>query len=179
MCEAVLVMAYPLRGLEMMTSWPVQPERIRLIGEDGPLWADGRHPHCLHHPDRSTADRGTDLDGQPLIFAAVFSAMFSARLWGAKRLAPYQIHWPTAFALRISRVPVGVACMWWLVSRQTLDVEVTPEGGSNRRIRGPCPRILWALTALLSVVIAYALFVTLHRVPWTPALHRPQLPGCG
>jgi cellulose synthase (UDP-forming) len=115
----------------------------------------------------------------PVIFAAVFSAMFSARLWGAKRLVPYQIHWPTAFALRISRVPVGVACMWWLVSRQTLEFEVTPKGGSNRRVSGPCPRILWALTALLAVVIAYALAGTLHRVPWTPALHRPQLPGCG
>lgn len=102
----------------------------------------------------------------PLIFAGAFLAMFSARLWGAKRLMRHQIHWPTAFALRIFRVPVGVACMWWLVSRQSLEFEVTPKGSSDHRVRGRSPRILWALTALLTGVIAYAIAGTLHRVPW-------------
>src|SRR5665811_2132777 len=113
----------------------------------------------------------------PLIFAAVFSAMFSARLWGAKRLAPYQIHWPTAFALRISRVPVGVACMWWLVSRQTLDVEVTPKGGLESS--GPWPLPANPVGPHRPACCSHRLRPcrTLHRVPWTPALHRPQLPG--
>lgn len=47
----------------------------------------------------------------PVVFGTVFLAMFSTRLWGAKRLMRHQIHWPTAYALRIFRVPVGIACL--------------------------------------------------------------------
>ena len=50
----------------------------------------------------------------PLAFTGVFIAMFTIRLWGSKRLMRNEIHWPTAFALRIFRVPVGMACLWWL-----------------------------------------------------------------
>ena len=35
---------------------------------------------------------------------------------------------PTAFALRIFRVPVGLACLWWLVSRQSQEFQVTNSG---------------------------------------------------
>lgn len=102
----------------------------------------------------------------PLAFAGVFGVMFCARLWGAKRLMRHQIRWPTAFALRIFRVPVGMACLWWLISRRSLQFEVTPKGSSDQRVRGRTPRILWALTVALTGVMAYALAGTLHRVPW-------------
>jgi cellulose synthase (UDP-forming) len=32
-----------------------------------------------------------------------------------------EIHWPIAFALRIFRVPVGLARLWWLMSRNILE----------------------------------------------------------
>ncbi|MCU1658355.1 MAG: hypothetical protein JWO57_3011 [Pseudonocardiales bacterium] len=102
----------------------------------------------------------------PLVFAAAFIAMFSTRLWGAKRLMRHQIHWPTAFALRIFRVPVGVACLWWLVSRRALQFQVTPKGGSDERHRGRTPRILGTLTALVAAVLAYAAAGVEHLVPW-------------
>ena len=102
----------------------------------------------------------------PVTFAVAFVAMFSVRLWGAKRLMRKQIHWPTAFALRIFRIPVGLACLWWLVSRKTLQFEVTPKGGADQRLRGRAPNTLWVLTAVVGAVLAYAVAGTLGWVPW-------------
>lgn len=102
----------------------------------------------------------------PVAFSAAFVAMFSARLWGAKRLMRHEIHWPTAFALRVFRIPVGMACLWWLVSRKTLQFEVTPKGGADGRHRGRAPRILWMLTALVVAVLAYAALGVADVVPW-------------
>ena len=102
----------------------------------------------------------------PLAFAAAFVAMFSTRLWGAKRLMRKQIHWPTAFALRIFRIPVGMACLWWLLTRKTLEFEVTPKGAEGERRRGRTPRLLVVLAAAVSAVLAYAVAGTLGWVPW-------------
>lgn len=102
----------------------------------------------------------------PIAFAGAFLAMFATRLWGAKRLMRKQIHWPTAFALRVFRVPVGMACLWWLVSRNTLEFEVTPKGAADDRLRGRAPRILWVLTGVVGAVLAYASAGTLGWVPW-------------
>ena len=102
----------------------------------------------------------------PFAFAIAFIAMFATRMWGAKRLMRKQIHWPTAFALRIFRVPVGMACLWWLVSRKTLEFEVTPKGGADERQRGRAPRILWVLTGVVTAVLAYAAAGTFDLVPW-------------
>ncbi len=102
----------------------------------------------------------------PIVFAGAFIAMFAARLWGAKRLMRGQIHWPTAFALRIFRVPVGMACLWWLVSRRTLEFVVTPKGAADERRRGRAPRILWGLTAVVTAVLGYATAGMIGWVPW-------------
>ena len=87
-------------------------------------------------------------------------------MWGAKRLLRREIHWRTAFALRIFRVPVGMACLWWLLSRKTLEFEVTPKGAADERVRGRAPSVLWALTAVVVLVLAYAAAGTAGRVPW-------------
>jgi cellulose synthase (UDP-forming) len=102
----------------------------------------------------------------PLAFGTAFIAMFALRLWGAKRLLRGQIHWPTAFALRIFRVPVGLACLWWLVSRQSLAFAVTPKGGTDARRRGRPPRVLWALTTIIAGICAYAMAGVAGVVPW-------------
>jgi cellulose synthase (UDP-forming) len=102
----------------------------------------------------------------PIAFAAAFIAMFATRLWGSKRLMRKHIHWPTAFALRVFRVPVGMACVWWLVSRRTLQFEVTPKGGSDERRRGRAPTILWVLTGSVIAVLAYASAGIADWVPW-------------
>lgn len=102
----------------------------------------------------------------PVAFAAAFTAMFAVRLWGSKRLMRKQIHWPTAFALRVFRVPVGMACTWWLVARRSLAFEVTPKGGENERRRGKTPRVLWLLTAAVVTVLAYAAAGVAGWVPW-------------
>ncbi|HEY2044373.1 MAG TPA: glycosyltransferase [Jatrophihabitans sp.] len=102
----------------------------------------------------------------PLVFAAAFLAMFTTRMWGAKRLLRKQIHWPTAFALRIFRVPVGISCLWWLISRSSLQFQVTPKAGEQGRSRGRIPRILWTLTAMIAAVAGYSLAGIAGWVPW-------------
>ena len=77
-----------------------------------------------------------------------------------------QIHWPTAFALRVFRIPIGMACLWWLVSRKTLQFEVTPKGGADGRYRGRAPKILWALTGLVTAVLTYACCGVAGLLPW-------------
>lgn len=102
----------------------------------------------------------------PVEFTLAFGAMFWIRLWGAKRLMRHQIHWPTAFALRIFRVPVGMACLWWLVSRKTLEFQVTPKGAAELRLRGRAPRILLVLIFIVAAIILYATAGVLGWVPW-------------
>lgn len=102
----------------------------------------------------------------PLAFTAAFASMFAGRLWGARRLLRNQIHWPTAFALRIFRIPVGLACVWWLMSRRALEFAVTPKGREAERRRGRPPRILWALAALAGAICVYATAGLAGWVPW-------------
>ncbi len=102
----------------------------------------------------------------PGVFAAAFAAMFTTRLWGVRCLMRRQIHWPTAFALRILRVPVGMGCLWWLLTRRTLEFQVTPKGGAQHRVRGHPPRILRVLTAFVVGVVGYAATGVLGWVPW-------------
>lgn len=102
----------------------------------------------------------------PVEFLVAFLAMFCTRLWGSKRLMRHQIHWPTAFALRIFRVPVGLACLWWLVSRKSLEFQVTPKGASDARLRGSTPQILNVLAIVVAGVILYAVAGVAGWVPW-------------
>jgi len=102
----------------------------------------------------------------PLVFLCAFVAMFSVRLWGAKQLLRRQIRWSTAFALRVFRVPIGLACMWWLVTRKQLQFEVTPKGGSDARRRGRAPRVLHVLIATSAVILAVAAAGLAGVVPW-------------
>jgi cellulose synthase (UDP-forming) len=106
----------------------------------------------------STASPGT--------FAAVFLAMFALRMWGVRQLFRHHLHLPTAFALRIFRIPVGVSCLWWLVSRRTLGFAVTPKAGAHERLRGRPPRVVVALIVAVAAVLGYAVLGVLGLVPW-------------
>ena len=103
----------------------------------------------------------------PIAFAGAFTAMFVTRLWGAKRLLRGEIRWATAFALRIMRVPVGLACIWWLATRNILEFEVTPKGAADDRHRGRAPRVLFVLAGAVSFVMLYATAGLFGAVPWT------------
>jgi cellulose synthase (UDP-forming) len=102
----------------------------------------------------------------PLVYACAFFAMFSVRMWGMRRLMRKEIHFRTAFALRVLRIPVGVACLWWLVTRRTLSFEVTEKGGANVRMRGRIPRIIWLLAAIVGSTATYAAAGLAGVVPW-------------
>jgi cellulose synthase (UDP-forming) len=67
----------------------------------------------------------------PVVFTAVFLAMITTRLWGVKRLLCNEIHWPTAFALRVYRIPVGMARLWWLLSREVPSCSLPEHGASS------------------------------------------------
>src|SRR4051794_13411241 len=102
----------------------------------------------------------------PAAFAAVFAGTFVARLWGAKRLYRHQLSWTNALALRILRIPVGLSCAWWLVTRRTLEFQVTPKSGSDDRAPGRVPRVLLVLLAGLVTVLGYAGAGVAGLVPW-------------
>jgi cellulose synthase (UDP-forming) len=102
----------------------------------------------------------------PIVFAMVFAAMFAIRLWGASHLYRGHLHWPTAFALRVLRIPVGISCLWWLITRRDLQFQVTPKAGANERVRGRMPRVIWALFAIIVAVLIYAIAGTIGLVPW-------------
>jgi cellulose synthase (UDP-forming) len=102
----------------------------------------------------------------PLTFTAVFSAAFLGRLWGAKRLYRHQLSWTNALALRILRVPVGLSCLWWLISRRSLEFQVTPKAGAEERMLGRVPRILGLLLVALVAVLGYASAGLAGMVPW-------------
>lgn len=102
----------------------------------------------------------------PLSFTAVFAATFVLRLWGAKRLYRHQLSWTNALALRILRIPVGLSCVWWLLTRRTLTFQVTPKEGSQERTLGRVPRVLLVLLAGLVAVLGYAAAGLAGLVPW-------------
>jgi cellulose synthase (UDP-forming) len=102
----------------------------------------------------------------PLTFTAVFAATFVARLWGAKRLYRHQLSWTNALALRILRIPVGLSCAWWLLTRRTLEFQVTPKEGTEERMPGRVPRVLGVLLVGLVVVLGYAAAGLSGLVPW-------------
>jgi cellulose synthase (UDP-forming) len=102
----------------------------------------------------------------PVAFSAVFGAAFALRLWGAKRLYRYQLSWTNALALRILRIPVGLSCLWWLVTRRTLEFQVTPKDASAERTLGRAPRVLVVLMTGLTAVLGYAAAGLAGLVPW-------------
>lgn len=102
----------------------------------------------------------------PWTFAGVFTGTFALRLWGAKRLYRHQLSWSNALALRVLRIPVGLSCLWWLLTRRTLEFQVTPKEGTDERIRGRVPRIVGVLVTGLVSVLAYAAAGVAGLVPW-------------
>jgi cellulose synthase/poly-beta-1,6-N-acetylglucosamine synthase-like glycosyltransferase len=102
----------------------------------------------------------------PVAFTTAFLAMFVVRMWGAKRLYRMHLHYRTAFALRVLRVPVGLSCLWWLMTRRTLQFEVTPKAAASGRSRGRAPRVLWALAALTLFIVVYGVLGLTGWVPW-------------
>ena len=100
------------------------------------------------------------------VFAAVFVTAFALRMWGYKQLLRRQIRWRTAFALRVLRVPVGLASIWWLLSQRTLQFSVTPKGAAAERRRGRVPRVVVAMTAAAAALVGYAAAGLAGLVPW-------------
>lgn len=102
----------------------------------------------------------------PAAFGAVFLAMFVLRMWGVRQLFRHHLHLPTAFALRIFRIPVGFSCLWWLMTRRTLAFAVTPKAGADERLRGRPPRIVTVLIVAIFGVLFYSVVGVLGWVPW-------------
>ena len=102
----------------------------------------------------------------PQTFLVVFVVAFSLRMWGYKLLLRRQIRWRTAFALRVLRVPIGLACLWWLVSRRNLQFTVTPKGASHLRARGRIPAAVVLLVVVTLALVGYSVLGTQHLVPW-------------
>jgi cellulose synthase (UDP-forming) len=99
-------------------------------------------------------------------FTAVFAAMFAVRVWGLRQLFRHHLQLGPAFALRVFRVPVGLSCGWWLLTRRSLSFEVTPKAGAELRTRGRVPGVLRVLAVVAIAVLAYAAAGLAGLVPW-------------
>ena len=99
-------------------------------------------------------------------FVTVFVGAFALRMWGYKLLLRRQIRWRTAFALRVLRVPVGLAALWWLITQQALQFKVTPKGAAAKRRRGRVPVVVLVLTAAAVGLSGYAVAGIAGWVPW-------------
>ena len=108
----------------------------------------------------------TTSTAHPAVFLTVFVLMFAIRLWGVKRLFRGHLQWPTAFALRILRIPVGLSCLWWLVTRRDLKFQVTPKAGADERLRGRTPRVVWVMLILVGLVLLYGAIGLTGLVYW-------------
>ncbi len=102
----------------------------------------------------------------PQLFLAVFVTAFALRMWGYKMLLRRHIRWRTAFALRVLRVPVGLSCFWWLVTRRALSFKVTPKGAAEDRHRGRVPAVVVGLTVAGAALVLYAAIGSLGWVSW-------------
>lgn len=130
-------------------------------------WLEGVGTVCAFLIPAAVLVSGAQVStANPLVFAVVFAVMFTVRLWGSRRLYRLHLHWPTAFALRILRVPVGLSCLWWLLTRRTLEFQVTPKSGADERSRGRAPTAVWVLIWVMVAVAVWALLGLTGLVPW-------------
>lgn len=102
----------------------------------------------------------------PAVFAAVFVTMLTLRMWGTKLLFRGHLNWYSAFALRMFRIPIGLSCAWWLLTRRTLSFEVTPKAGDEERVRGRAPAVLLVLILAVGGTLLYAAAGAAGLVPW-------------
>ncbi len=101
-----------------------------------------------------------------LTFTGVFVVTFALRLWGAKRFYRHQLSWSNALALRVLRIPVGLSCAWWLLTRRTLEFVVTPKAGGAERTPSRVPGVLGVLLVCLTAVLGYGVVGLTGAVPW-------------
>ena len=104
----------------------------------------------------------------PWTFLPVFLALTGLRMWGVLRLYRGNLHLASALALRIFRIPVGLACLWWLVSRRTLEFQVTPKAAADTRARGKVPRVLMVIVAANLLLLGYGTAAAFGLMPARP-----------
>ncbi len=102
----------------------------------------------------------------PAAFVLMMTTTMFLRLWGTKRLFRGHLHLPTAFALRIFRIPIGLACAWWLLTRRSLVFQVTPKSGTAERQRGRVPTVLVLLLSGTALLLGVSVAGSLGLVPW-------------
>ncbi len=102
-------------------------------------------------------------DVAPVVFVPVFVSLMVFRVLGIHLLFRGQLHFPTALALRVFRVPIGLSCLWWLLTRRTLEFQVTPKAGADERAVGRVPRVLWVVLAANLLLLGWSLARSLAR----------------
>ncbi|GAA1426953.1 hypothetical protein GCM10009616_02860 [Microlunatus lacustris] len=102
----------------------------------------------------------------PLVVALAVLLMLAVRLWGAEQLYRQHLRWRTAVALRVLRVPVGLSCLRWLLTRREPRAEVATGPVAGDRARGKVPGVLWLLVGLTAGVLLHGLLGVTGLAPW-------------
>lgn len=130
-------------------------------------WLEGITTLLMFVVPASILLSGAQVSTAPVsLFVAIFGTTFALRLWGVTRLFRHHLHLPTSYAMRVFRIPIGLSCLWWLVTRRTLKFEVTPKAAADARLRGRVPRILWVTVGSMSCVLGYSALGLAGQVPW-------------
>lgn len=102
----------------------------------------------------------------PLVVVLAVLAMLGVRLWGAEHLYRQHLRWRTAVALRVLRVPVGLACLRWLLTRQERSTQGPASPDADGRTRGRVPGVLWVLVVATASVLLYGVLGVTRLAPW-------------
>lgn len=101
----------------------------------------------------------------PAAFGLAFALMFAVRLWAAKLVYRGRLQWRTQVVLNMLRIPVGLECVWWLLTRRSPRPSAPAAPGTSRA-PGRVPGQLWVLVGLAAAVLAYAALGLTGWVPW-------------
>ena len=112
-----------------------------------------------------------------LLFLAAFLVMSAVRIWGVELLYRGHVRWGAACALRVLRVPVGLSCLWWLLTRRPLPVEVGSVVAADGRSRDRVPAVLVGMIVVTAAVLAFAVAGLTGRVPWHTTPTAAVVPG--
>ena len=117
------------------------------------------------------------VDAAPPVLLAAFLLTGLVRVWGGWLLHRGQRQWRTSAALAVVSIPVGLSCLWWLLTRRPLLFGVSAPPDEQGRACGRAPAVLWGLLVAAGAGVLYALVAAVGGLPTRAAAPAALLCG--
>ena len=103
----------------------------------------------------------------PLAVLAAFLLLLAVLLWAPRQQLRQHLHWPTACALFLLRVPLGLSCLARLLRGRAAHPAAGPEPvDAGRRLRRHSVALLWLLLVVVAATLGYGLVGVTGAAPW-------------